>query len=115
MLLSAWKQVFVEAGGRVPDRNVERLLRNTNVPIPPDDQRRLDIVVPGLNAHRGLPLFCDVTVVTPLTGTGEPRPGTSDAGVRLLEQAETENNTTILDSRKLLSVTFTGRRRESGT
>ena len=56
-LLAAWRQVFYEAGGAVPDNNVERMLVDTNVPVPPDDQRRLDLVVPGLNVHRGLPLF----------------------------------------------------------
>ena len=26
ILLSAWKQVFAEAGGQVPDRNIERMI-----------------------------------------------------------------------------------------
>ena len=60
--LSSWRQVLSEAGGHFPDRNVERMLRNTHVPVPPEDSRRLDLVVPGLNVARGLPLFCDVTV-----------------------------------------------------
>ena len=62
-LIAAWRQVFVEAGGQVPDRNIERLLRNSHVPVSPDDLRRLDILVPGLNVDRGRPLFCDATVV----------------------------------------------------
>ena len=57
----------MEAGGQVPDRNIERLLRNLHVPVPPDDLRRLDLIVPGLNVSRGRPLFCDATVLSPLT------------------------------------------------
>ena len=60
----------------------------------PEDTRRLDLVVPGLNVHRGLPLFCDITVISPLTRNGQPRGGTSNRGGSLLEQAERDNNAT---------------------
>ena len=83
-----------EAGGQVPDRNVERLLASTHVPVPQDSLLRLDLVVPGLNIAGGLPLFCDVTVLSPLTHGGQPRPGTSNAGGRLLERAQDENDNT---------------------
>eukprot|EP00973_Karenia_brevis_P069252 9628882-Karenia_brevis.AAC.1 len=66
-MLAAWRQVFSEAGGQVPDRNMERLLRNTHIPVSPDDLRRLDIVVAGLTVVRGLPIFCDITVVSPIS------------------------------------------------
>ena len=92
--LVGWRQVMTEAGGNVPDRNVERMLRNTHVPVPPADTRRLDLVVPGLNVARGLPLFCDVTVLCPLTQSGQPRAGTSNAGGRLLVDATAENDRT---------------------
>eukprot|EP00973_Karenia_brevis_P086811 12038831-Karenia_brevis.AAC.1 len=69
-MIAAWRQVFVEAGGSVPDRNIERLLRNTHVPVHADDMRRLDIVVSSLNVARGLPLFWDVTIVSPMTRNG---------------------------------------------
>ena len=59
-LVSAWRQVFIEAGGAVPRRNVERLLRDTAVIVPADDARRLDLVVAGLASCRGLSLLCDV-------------------------------------------------------
>ena len=91
-LIAAWRQVFVEAGGDVPDDNVERLLRETHVPVRPEDLRRLDLMVPGLNVARGLPLFCDVTCVTPISGTGLPRGGTSNRGGRLLELAQEDND-----------------------
>ena len=57
-----------------------------------DDARRLDIVVPGLSVARGRPLFCDATVVSPISRTGRPRPGTSNRGGRLLEEATRRNN-----------------------
>eukprot|EP00959_Pyramimonas_sp_CCMP1952_P473746 9502262-Pyramimonas_sp.AAC.1 len=59
--------------------------------------RRLDIVVTCTNAARGLPLFCDVTVVSPITGRGQPRGGTSNRGGRLLERAQQENDSTYAE------------------
>ena len=88
------RQIFVEAGGKVPDRNIERLLRDTHVPIPADDLRRLDLIVLGLNISRGVPLFCDVTVLSPITRVGGPRGGTSNRGGALFRRVERENNTT---------------------
>jgi hypothetical protein len=96
-LLAAWKQVLVEAGGTIPDRNEERMLINTHVPVRPDDHRRLDLIVPGLNAERGLPLFCDITVISPLTRVGAARAGTSNRGGSLLEQAQSDNDNTYHD------------------
>ena len=100
-VVGAWRQVFTEAGGMVPDRNMERMLSRTNIPIPPHDQRRLDMVVTCLQVERGLPLFCDATVVSPITAIGAPRGGTSNAGGRLLDRAEAVNNNTypeVIDS-----------------
>ena len=90
-LITAWRQVFFEAGGQVPDRNIERLLRNSHVPVPPDDLRRLDLIVPGLNVSRGRPLFCDAMVLSPLTRDGRPRGGTGNQGGRLLQYATADN------------------------
>eukprot|EP00973_Karenia_brevis_P065226 9057642-Karenia_brevis.AAC.1 len=70
--MSAWRQVFIEAGGEVPDRSVERLLSTTHVPVPDGCQLRLDLGVPGLNVAAGLPLFCDFTMISPLTHGGAP-------------------------------------------
>ena len=92
MVIMAWKQVFIEAGGSVPDRNVERLLRDTHVPVHLPDDRRLDLVVPGLNVERGLPLFCDVTIISPLTRQSQARAGASNRGGALLEQAQRDND-----------------------
>ena len=74
---------------------------DTTVPVAPEDTRRLDLVVPGLNVHRGLPLFCDATIVSPLTGTGQARWGTSNQGGRLLQDGQIENDCTyavVIDS-----------------
>ena len=82
MLLNAWRQVLVEAGGAIPRRNVERLLRDCNVQVSTEPQRRLDLVVNNLGVARGLPLLCDVTCVAPVTGAGQARAGslTRDGG-----------------------------------
>ena len=61
----------------------------------------MDLGVPGLNVERGLPLFCDVTVVSPITRLGTDRPGTSNRGGSLLQAAQTENDDTyrtVVDS-----------------
>ena len=92
VMLAAWRQVFIEAGGKVPDRNRERMLRDTHIPVPPGDARRMDLIVPGLNVERGLPLFCDATIMSPISGNGAPRASTSNADGRLLEQAQTDND-----------------------
>ena len=94
VLIAAWRQIFAEAGGQVPDRNIERMLSNTHIPVPVGDTRRLDLVVPGLNVARGLPLFCDVTIVSPLSRNGRPRGGTSNQGGHLLIDAARENDAT---------------------
>ena len=91
-LVSAWRQVMTEAGGHIPQRNVERMLVNTHVPVPADDRRRMDLVVPGLNVHRGLVLFCDATIISPISGNGSARAGTSNADGRLLEHAQADND-----------------------
>ena len=66
----------------MPRRNVERFLHDCNVPLASGLQRRLDLVVTGLGVARGLSLLCDVTRVSPVTGTGEAREGflTVDGG-----------------------------------
>ena len=57
-------------------------------------------MVPGLNVARGLPLFCDATVLSPLTGTGQARPGTSNRGGALLERARTDNDSDYREVRE---------------
>ena len=68
------------------------MLSATHVPVSPEDCRRLDLIVPGLNVERGLPLFCDATIISPISGNGAPRPGTSNADGSLLAQAQDDND-----------------------
>lgn len=94
-LVAAWRQVLLSAGAQVPQRNVERLLRDPHVPTDLSDNRRLDLVAPGLAVvGGGSPLFCDVTCVSPLTVGGAARSGTTlrDGGV--LAAAHRENHRT---------------------
>ena len=51
----------------------------------------MDIVVPGLNVAKRLPLFCAITIVFPLTRYGKPRGGTSNKGSTLFVQADKRN------------------------
>jgi len=96
-VVAGWRQVMVEAGATIPDHNVERTLTRTNIPVSPYDNRRLDIVAPDLNVYGGLPLFCDVTVLSPITATGMARPGTSNQGGSLLGDAEHDNDNIYYD------------------
>ena len=91
-LISAWRQVFVEAGGHVPDRNIERMLRDTHVPVESGDSRRLDLVVSGLSVERGLSLFCDVTCVSPITGNGTARSGATTRDGAIVTGAQADND-----------------------
>ena len=93
-----WKQVFSESGYRV---STGRLLHNTNLAVADGDQRRMDLIAaPGsrsCGAYRGLPLFCDVTVVSPLTAQGAPRPGAANHDGKCLEAAMTKKRNTYRD------------------
>jgi len=120
-LIAAWRQVFIEAGAQGPDRNIERMLRNSYVPLSPDDSRRLDLILPGLNVDRGRPLFCDVTLLSPLGRTGGPRAGTSNQGETLLQITTVDNSNnyheatdTGLGSLYCLGCEVYGRRSEQG-
>ena len=93
-MIATWRQILIEAGSSIPLRNVERVLNSTHIPVPTHDLRRIDIIAPSRNVAQGLPLFCDVTIISPIAGNGTPRPGTSNYGGRLLELAERENNAT---------------------
>ena len=70
------------------------MLSTTHVPVPEGDRRRMDLVVSGLGVAQGRPLFCDVTVVSPITRVGRPRPGTSNVGGCVLRTAERGNDAT---------------------
>ena len=90
----AWCQVFREAGHAIPRRNVERLLRDTHVHVLRNDSRRLDIIVHGTSIARGLPLFCDATIVSPISGVARARPGATRIDGGVLRQARRNNDGT---------------------
>ena len=75
-----------------PDRNVEFMFRTTNVPVDSLDNRRLDLLVPGLRIFNGRPLFVDITVLSPISAMGQPRNGTSSRGGALLLDATQKTN-----------------------
>ena len=91
-LLATWKQILVETGSKIPDKNKERILINTHIPAPPADRRRLDLIDPGLNIYNDFPLFCDIIIVTPIVRDGKPRPATNNIDDRLLEIAQSDND-----------------------
>ena len=65
--------------GYLRDLNVKRVL--------PTDDRRLECVVTGLRLYNGAQLAVSITLVSPLTERGEPRP-----------QALTENGTAMANA-----------------
>ncbi|CAL1156747.1 unnamed protein product [Cladocopium goreaui] len=74
LMEQAWIKICREAVG--PEGRVvpQQWLNRTTAPgVPPEDRRRLDLVVHGATAL-GVALCCDVTVVSPLTSTGRPLP-----------------------------------------
>ena len=73
----------------MPDRNIERLLRSTHVPVDVSDQRGLDIIVSGLRIHHCMPLFCDATIFSPIAARGHARGGTSNRGAAYLKPPPT--------------------------
>ena len=64
------------------------------MPVDADDQRRLDLIVVGLRAYHGLPLFCEATIISPISANARARAGTSNKGGALLDQATVANNDT---------------------
>jgi hypothetical protein len=93
-MIPAWRQVLQEGGGHIPDRNVERMLRDTHLPVRAWDNRRMDLVVSGLSVARGVALFCDVTVVSPITGRGAARSGASQVDGAMVRNARAQKQNT---------------------
>ena len=69
----------------------ERLLRDTHMATDARDMRRMDLVAaPGpraAGARRGVALFADVTIVSPLTQAGNARPTAATTNGGVLAQA----------------------------
>ena len=63
-------------------------LRDTSVPVPPGDGRRIEILATGLPLYRGIPLAVDVTMVSALHADGTPWAGAADTDGIALARAE---------------------------
>ena len=95
VVIAARRRVVGEAGCRAADHNLvlnERMLRNTLVLVRENDQRCLNLVGHRLNVDRGLPLFCESTIFSPLSRSGFARGAPSNQGDCLLEDAAAEND-----------------------
>ena len=71
---AAVARICREAGARVAT-NVA--VRDLNIPVPPADGRRLEVVANNLPLWNGAQLALDVTLVSPLRRDGRPIPGAS--------------------------------------
>ena len=71
-----WSRVFREAGAVVKRSKLIRDMHVGDMRANQHnlDQRRIDIVAYGLPIFNGLPIACDDTMVSPLTGAGVPVP-----------------------------------------
>ena len=84
VIVATWRRIFKEAGTNIPDRNVERYIRDTHLRNSPVDGRRLDLVSQGISGvFGGKPLFMDATCISPVRGSGVPmaRAATEDGAV----------------------------------
>ena len=84
----AWVRVAREAVGADGQVVPQQWLCATTAPgVAPDDRRRLDLVIYGASPMGGA-LCCDATLVSPLTRTGQPQPGTVEDDGAMLRVAE---------------------------
>ena len=93
-LKRAWAKVLREAGGSVHEQH---LLRNTTLGVDPADSRRIDILATGLPLYNEKPLFCDVTVRSPLKGSGQPHPKAAKSNGAVLRRAVRDKRTKYAD------------------
>ena len=94
----AWARVFREAG-KESGATVrwQHLLRNSTLPVDPNDNRRVDVLVEGLPLYNGRPLFCDATLRSPLKGDGTPHPRAAAKNGAVLRRALTDKATKYSD------------------
>ena len=80
-----WARVFREAGARVVENF---FLRDSSVPVPPGDGRRIEILATGLPLYRGVPLAVDASMVSALHADGRPWAGAAGADGVAIARAE---------------------------
>ena len=91
-LIKAWRRVFREAGINIPQRNCERTLNTTHINRGSGDLRRMDLIFPGVDGvSGGMPVFADITCVSPLHGNGTPMPDAADNDGAAVCRAERRN------------------------
>jgi hypothetical protein len=91
LLVSGWRQELQEAGRQVPVRKIKRLLRDIHLQLLSGDGRRMDILTTGTSVARGLPIFGDITCVSPISGHGLARAGATTIDGVILHNARQEN------------------------
>ena len=89
-----WELVLREAGATT---YFQKLLRETTVPSEPTDMRRIDVLATGLPCFHGRPLFCDVTVRSPLSAVGAPHGRAASEDGFVLKRAEVDKRNTYHD------------------
>ena len=72
-------RVCREAGARV---STNLFMRDLDLPVGCRDGRRLEVVADGLPLFNGAQLAIDTTLVSPIRGDGQPRPGCAAHAVR---------------------------------
>ena len=96
--IKVWVKILKEAGYTC---RIERNLVHTHLACDNRDRRRMDIVANptsrSVGAFRGLPLFCDVTVVNPLTGQGACRNNGYHRAARTINLAAKNKRRTYRD------------------
>ena len=90
-LESALARVCREAGATVKT-NV--YLKDLNLGVSANDKRNVEVVALGLPLHNGAQLAVDVTLRTPLTAEGLPRPGATRVGGSVAEAARRDKEAT---------------------
>ena len=94
-LIKIWVRFFRTAGINIPQRDVERLMHLTHIRRGPNDMRRMDIITAGIDGiYGGSPLFMDVTIISPVHGTGLPMPRSADHDGAANDRAELRNRNT---------------------
>ena len=73
------------------------LLRNTTLDVDPTDARQIDVLASGLPLHMGRPLFCDVSLRSPLAADGSPHPGATTTDGATFRQAQRDKHRKYAD------------------
>ena len=83
-------RVVREAGANV---RFNCLLRDMNVAVRAEDERRIEVLASGLPLFHGAQLAVDITLRSALTSNGEPRPGSARVDGHVCERARADKET----------------------